>query len=191
MPLLAPEPRAFPDTLFSDPAGLADGGHWWVLYTRARMEKALARNLRARQIPFYLPLYEQAHTSGGRTRAAYLPLFAGYVFLYGDDSARLTALETNLLCATIPVPDQARLYDDLCRIERVLGGSTPVTAEVELPPGTAVEITAGAFQGLTGTVVRRGAQTRLVVEVEFLRRGVSIEVAEWTLRPLVAGAAPR
>jgi transcriptional antiterminator RfaH len=185
MPLLVAEPRAFPDTLFSDPGALAAReGRWWVLYTRARMEKALARKLRAQEIPFYLPLYENALTSGGRKRSSYLPLFTGYVFLYGDDSARLAALETNLLCTTIPVPDQARLYEDLCRVERVLGGTVPVTPEMELPPGSPVEITDGAFRGLSGKVVRRGAKTRLVVEVEFLRRGVSIEVEEWTLRPL-------
>jgi transcriptional antiterminator RfaH len=185
MPLLVAEPRAFPDTLFTDPEALAGrSGRWWVLYTRARMEKALARKLRAQEIPFYLPLYEHALTSGGRKRSSYLPLFSGYVFLFGDESDRVTALETNLLCTTIPVTNQERLYQDLCRVERVLGGTAPVTPETELPPGTPVAITSGAFQGLSGKVIRRGAQTRLVVEVEFLRRGVSIEVEEWTLRPL-------
>jgi transcriptional antiterminator RfaH len=185
MPLLVAEPRAFPDTLFSDPAVVADGGRrWWVLYTRARMEKALARKLRAQQIPFYLPLYEHTLTSGGRKRRSFLPLFTGYVFLFGDESDRVTALESNLLCSTIPVPDQTRLFEDLCRVERVLGGAVPVTPEMELPPGAPVEITAGAFQGLSGKVIKRGAHTRLLVEVEFLRRGVSIEVEEWTLRPL-------
>ena len=70
----------------------------------------------------------------------------------------------------------------------------PVAPEDELPPGSPVEITTGPFRGLTGKVVRRGGQTRLVVEVEFLRRGVSIEVEEWALRslvPLVAPAADR
>lgn len=185
MPLLEAEPRAYPDTMFSDPDALAErGGVWWVLYTRARMEKALARKLRALEIPFYLPQYEQTWKSSGRKRTSFLPLFPGYVFLFGDESARLTALETNLLCTTFRVPDQERLYADLCRVERVLGGESPVTPETELPAGTPVELTAGAFRGLSGKVVRRGDQTRLVVEVEFLRRGVSIEVEEWTLRPL-------
>lgn len=192
MPLLEAEPRAFPDTMFSAPESLAElGGCWWVLYTRSRMEKALARKLRAREIPFYLPQYEQTWKSAGRKRTSFLPLFPGYVFLFGDEYARLAALETNLLCTTFRVPDQQRLYDDLCRVERVLGGAVPVAPETELPVGAPVELTAGAFRGLTGKVVRRGDQTRLVVEVEFLRRGVSIEVEEWALRPLTAGPEPR
>jgi transcription antitermination factor NusG len=64
-----------------------------------------------------------------------------------------------------------------------------VTPETEVPTGALVEITAGSFQGLCGKVVRRGEQTRLVIEVEFLRRGVSVEVEEWALRVL-SPAAP-
>src|SRR5262249_53663733 len=152
------------------------GSQWWVLYTRARMEKSLARQLRAREIPFYLPLYRQTWKSRGRVRSSYLPLFTGYVFLYGGDDARVTALETNLLSSTLPVADQQRLFDDLSRVERLLGGAAPVTPEEGLCPGTAVEITGGPFQGLRGKAIRRGAETRFVVEVDFLRRGVSIEV---------------
>lgn len=190
MPLLEAEARTFPDTLFADPAFAPGGaGRWWVLYTRARMEKSLARQLRAREVPFYLPVYKQTWEASGRVRSSYLPLFPGYVFLYGEEDARVAALETNLLSATIPVVDQQRLYDDLARVERVLGGEVPVTPEEQLPPGSPVEITAGTFQGLCGTVVRRGGQTRLVIEVEFLRRGVSIEVEEWALR-LLDPAAP-
>src|SRR5262249_57408913 len=92
------------------------------------------------------------------------------------------------LCTVIAVPEQRRFCGDLCRVERVLGGSAPVTPETELPTGTLVEITAGSFKGLRGKVLRRGEQTRLVVEVEFLRRGVSIEVEEWALRVLPASA---
>jgi len=191
MPLLEAEPRAFPDTLFSDPAGIGStDGSWWVLYTRARMEKSLARQLRAHAIPFYLPLYQHTWKTGGRKRTSFLPLFPGYVFLHGDESARITALETNLLCSVLPVKDQQRLFNDLCRVECVLGGSAPVTPETDVPTGALVEVTAGSFRGLCGKVIRRGTETRLVVEVEFLRRGVSIEIEEWALRVLPTSASP-
>jgi transcriptional antiterminator RfaH len=187
MPLLEAEPCLYPDTLFADPTLTeASAGRWWVLYTRARMEKSLARQLRAKGVVFYLPLYRQTWKANGRTRSSYLPLFSGYVFLHGDESARVAALETNLLCATLPVADQQRLYGDLTRVERLLGGAVAVTPEDGLCPGTAVEVTAGAFKGLRGKVVRRGDRARFVVEVEFLRRGVSIEAEGWALRPLVA-----
>jgi transcriptional antiterminator RfaH len=185
MPLLDAEPNSFPDTLFSDPAFASPGeSRWWVLYTRARAEKSLARQLRARAVPFYLPLYHQTWKSRGRVRDSYLPLFPGYVFMHGDEGARIAALETNLLSSTLQVADQQRLYADLTRVERLLGGSVPVAPEDTIPPGTPVEIADGLFQGLNGIVIRRGDKTRFVVAVEFLRRGVSVEVEEWALRPL-------
>jgi transcriptional antiterminator RfaH len=186
MPLLEAEPCLYPDTLFADPthAGSEDG-RWWVLYTKARMEKSLARKLRGKGVSFYLPLYHQSWKANGRMRSSYLPLFPGYVFLFGDDSARVAALETNLLCSTLPVPDQRKLYDDLARVDRLLGGSVPVSPEDGMNPGTPVEVTAGTFQGLTGKIIRRGDRSRFVVEVDFLRRGVSIEADGWALRPLI------
>lgn len=185
MPLLEAEPRLFPDDLLLDPtAARASDARWWVLYTRARREKDVARKLRGKQVPHYLPQREFTRQTGGRVRSSYLPLFPGYVFLFGDESDRSAALETNLLCAAIPVPDQTRLLADLKRIEWVLGGPAEVTPEETVPSGTSVEVTDGAFRGLRGTVVRRGGQSRLVVEVEFLRCGVSVEVEEWALRIL-------
>ncbi|MFO0822162.1 MAG: hypothetical protein U0792_03415 [Gemmataceae bacterium] len=42
--------------------------------------------------------------------------------------------------------------------------------ERELSPGQPVVIESGPFKGIQGKVIRRGQQTRFVVEVEFLRQ---------------------
>jgi len=192
MPLLDAEPNRYPDTLFTNPPGDGDSdSRWWVLYTHARAEKSLARNLHARRISFYLPLHRETWVSNNRNRTSFLPLFPGYVFLHGNDDARVGALETNLLAATIPVCEQQRLYDDLLRVERILGGTVPVLPELEFTPGEPVVIESGPFKGVQGKVVRRGKQTRFVVEVEFLRQGVSVELEGWALRPIVPAAGGR
>ncbi len=191
MPLLAAEPTYFPETLFADPAYAAAGpARWWVLYTKARAEKTVARHLLGREVAFYLPQYKQTWRTGGRMRTSYLPLFTGYVFLHGDESGRVAALESNLLSAVLSVTDQERLYADLVRVERLLGGSVPVAPEVVLPVGVPVEITHGPFRGLRGTVVKRDGANHFVVTVEFLRRGVSIPVDGAALRPVEPTSRP-
>ena len=57
MPILAAEAQLHPADLFAAPpqARSADRA-WWVLHTRPRQEKSLARQLVASQVPFYLPL---------------------------------------------------------------------------------------------------------------------------------------
>jgi hypothetical protein len=47
-----------------------------------------------------------------------------------------------------------------------------------------VEFVCGSLAGLQGKVIRRGEQLRLVVEVELLQRGVSVEIDSHMVQPL-------
>jgi transcriptional antiterminator RfaH len=186
MPLLSAEPSFFPDTLFS-----ADGScpeavpDWLVVYTRARAEKALARKLLARRVGFFLPLHERRWPSpSGRMRCSYLPLFPGYVFVCGATEGRLQALETGLVSRCLSVVDQAGLHRDLARVYRLISSGAPLLPEERLEPGDLVEFVFGSLAGLQGKVIRRGKQLRLVVEVELLQRGVSVEIDSHMVKPL-------
>jgi hypothetical protein len=59
VPILGEEPSLFPETLLEGPVEADPGRRWRVLYTKARQEKSLARELRSFQIPFYLPLVKK------------------------------------------------------------------------------------------------------------------------------------
>src|SRR5438309_348634 len=107
MPLLPAEPFVCPDDLLSADRAPADpADRWWVLHTRPRAEKALARHLFGDRTPFFLPLYAQRRRAGDRVRESHLPLFPGYLFLFGGDDARLSALKSNQVATTLPVVDQ-------------------------------------------------------------------------------------
>jgi transcriptional antiterminator RfaH len=199
MPLLPPETFLFPADLLDRPAAeLNLPGHWWALHTRPRAEKVLARKFLSRGLAFYLPLHERRWRSRGRQLRSHLPLFPGYLFLHGDDAARLQALETNAIVNCLAVADQNRLHEDLTRIHRLVTSGEPLTPEAALVPGTRVEIVRGPFAGMEGTVLKQGRQLRFFVEVQFLQQGVSVEVEEWMIQPAegkasaaVAGAASR
>jgi hypothetical protein len=177
MPILAAEPSLFPDTLFSDVGDAEAVPDWLVIYTRARAEKALARRLLSRRVGFFLPLHERRWLSpAGRTRCSFLPLFPGYLFLHGATDARYHALETGLVSRCLSVADQRRLHRDLARVHRLICSGAPLLPEERLEPGSLVEFVFGSLAGLQGKVIRRGKQLRLVVEVELLQRGVSVEI---------------
>ena len=54
MPILPAEPDRYPADLFSgDPAGGECA--WWVLHTKPRQEKSLARHLQAAGVGYFLP----------------------------------------------------------------------------------------------------------------------------------------
>jgi transcriptional antiterminator RfaH len=181
MALLPAEPVLYPDDLLTAPAGDAP---WWVLHTRPRAEKALARKALAQGLSYFLPQYQRRWRNGGRQLCAHVPLFPGYLFLCGDGDARRRALETNLVANCLPVPGQERLRADLVRIYRLITCGATLSPEERLQPGSRVEIVGGPLAGLEGTVLSAGTRSRFYVEVTFLQRGVSAEVEGWMIRPV-------
>ena len=102
---------SFPFGLFEDDQyepGVSDR-QWWAIFTKSRHEKALARDLERFEIPFFLPLVMRENRIRNRTVEAYLPLFSGYVFMFGCDDERVRTLTTN-------------------RVSTVLSSSRPVAA---------------------------------------------------------------
>src|SRR5262245_11609723 len=98
MPLLPLEPFIYTEDMLSGPVPEDDGDQrWWVLHTRPRTEKALARRMLSQKHCFFLPLYKRTWRSRSRILNSYLPLFPGYLFLRGDGQTRQRALETNLV----------------------------------------------------------------------------------------------
>jgi transcription antitermination factor NusG len=184
MPLVASEPALFPEALFSDSDALAGRpGRWWAVYTKSRAEKTLARHLLTREVPYYLPLSRNSYRKNGRTFTSYLPLFPGYVFLHANETERVIALESNVVSRILPIPDQARLFADLRKVDRMLAAEAPVATTHEFLPGEPVRIVAGPFEGQSGTLVRHGNQSRLVVEVAFLQQAVWADVEDWMVEP--------
>ncbi len=187
MPILAAEPDRHPAHLFdADLLGgpAIDGRAWFVLHTRPRQEKSLARHLRAANISYFLPSIPRRCRTRGRVLTAHLPLFPGYLFLQADREERLTALASNRVAHVLAVHEQDRLWDDLRQIDRLLGAGLPVAAEARLAPGTPVEITTGPLAGLCGTVIRTGSGRRFVVRVDFIHQGASVLLEDCALLPL-------
>jgi len=189
MPLLPLEPFVFPDDLLQQPpAGAETPSPWWVLHTRPRAEKSLARKLLRHTTPFFLPLCKRQWRHRGRVLRSYVPLFPGYVFLRADSHTVFRTLETNLVARILPVPDQAQLHSDLSRVYCLIATDAPLTPEERLKPGALVEITSGSLAGLEGKVLRRGKQLKFIVEVQFLQSGVSVEIESWMIEPKSAPA---
>jgi transcriptional antiterminator RfaH len=182
MPILPAEPDIYPATLLDlDEAA----SPWWAMYTLARREKELMRRLRALEVPFYAPLVcQRTRSPSGRTRQSYLPLFPGYVFVCGDGSARQAALTTNCVSRSLEVPDSARLIHDLRQIKRMIASDVALTPESRIEVGRRVRVRSGSMLGLEGTVVRRRGKDWLLVIVEFLQQGVSVQLEDFQVEAI-------
>ena len=157
---------------------------WWAIYTKARQEKALARDLLRREVPFYLPLVPKDYLIRGKRARSYLPLFTGYVFVFGSDEERVESLKTNRISQIISVAEPTRLTRDLSNISRLIALDAPLTIERRLERGAPVRVRSGSMIGLEGEVLSRRGQNRLLVRVNFLQQGASIEIEDFQVEPI-------
>ena len=178
MPLLPAESFVYPPDILSDAAApLEESRVWWVLHTRPRREKALARRLVEHKVGFFLPVYKRSWRSPqNRVLHGHLPLFPGYAFLFGDRADRMKAMETRLVARCLAVDDQAKLCKELVQVYRLISSGAPLAPEERIKPGALVEIVRGPFAGLRGKVVRRGKRLKFIVAVDFLQRGASVHI---------------
>jgi len=191
MPILPRESDIFPTDLLGPGEGqegdwtVPTESPWWALYTMSRREKELMRRLRAMEVPFYGPVIPQRTKSpSGRVRQSHVPLFTGYVFLYGDDEVRRAALETGCVSRSLPVPDVESLVADLRRVRQLIESGAPLEREQRLEPGRRVVVREGSLEGMEGIVIKRHGRTRLLIAVEFLQQGASMLLEDLVVEPL-------
>jgi len=187
MPILPAEQNCFPESLLAaaTPPEMA-GRIWWVLHTRPRQEKSLARQLLASAVPFYLPLVSRRLRVRGRPLTSHMPLFTSYLFLLAARDDRLVALATSRVVRCLPVANQEGLWRDLRQVHLLLRSGVPVTPEERLAPGMLVEIRNGPLAGLKGTILQAASQRRFVVAVDFIQRGASVLLDDCSLVPVEA-----
>jgi transcription antitermination factor NusG len=176
MPILSAEPDSFPNDLFQSNAH--GEKRWWVMHTRPRQEKSLARQLYNNESSFFLPLLRKRSLTHGRAMESHLPLFGGYLFLLGDHRDLQFALGTRRIARPLEVRDQQRLWSDLRQIQQLIALGLPLRPEDQLTPGTAVEIQHGPLAGFRGVIVRSSSGNRFVVKVDFIQRGASVLLDE-------------
>jgi transcription antitermination factor NusG len=184
MPILSQEPSVFPETLLDNGILEDISRRWWVLYTKARQEKSLSRDLLTRQVPFYLPLVRKTSMRRGRRFSSYTPLFSGYIFIFGSEEERLLSLKTNRISRILDVDDPEQLVHDLRQLRQLIASNAPLTVESRLEPGNRVRVRQGPLAGLEGTVLVRRGETRLLIAVDFLQQGASVEIDDFLLEPL-------
>ena len=107
--------------------------------------------------------------------------FLGAVLVGGHvtDTVRSEIIDTQAFAQ-----DPQVLAHDLRQFRQLIATDAPLTIESRLVPGNRVRVRHGLFAGLEGTVLKRRGGTRLVVCVNFLQQGASVEVDDFMLEPI-------
>ena len=102
----------------------------------------------------------------------------------GSEEERVRSLTTNRVSRILTVVEPEQLHKDLQGISRLIASGAPFAVESRFSPGKSVRIRRGNLAGLEGTVLTRRGKTRLVVSVNFLQKGASIEIDDFMLEPI-------
>jgi len=160
--------------------------HWYAVYTNARHEKAVARQLEERNIETFLPLYRSWQRWKDRRKQVELALFPSYVFVRIVTSDRLRVLQVagvvhlvsfNGQLAALPDEDIAALRSGL--LNDVHAEPCPY-----LRIGRRVRVVAGPMAGTEGILARKKDRCRLVISIDVLMRSIVVEINVVDVEPV-------
>ena len=151
-------------------------GLWWVAHTKSRNEKALAHDLMAKNISYFLPMTWKVKKIRGRTIKSLLPLFGGYLFFCGEERQRVETLKTNRVANLIDVADQRRLVEELSQIEQAIAAGADLSPHDYIKVGQRCKVIGGALAGLQGIVAQTRNAMRLVLQIDMLGQAASVEI---------------
>lgn len=153
-----------------------DGQQWYVLHCKPRQEQVVADHLEALGVFAYFPKAEQVRFYGKRKVKTELPLFPGYVFLFGLKEHAYSVDRTRGLVQILEPPDPEQLAWELKNIRLALERKAPMTECNGLTVGTRVEVRSGPFKGMQGLVESNKRQDRVILQVAMLGRAMSVEI---------------
>jgi len=159
-------------------------GLWWVAHTKSRNEKALAQDLVAKNISYFLPMTWKVQCRSHRTLRSLLPLFSGYLFFCGREAERVEILRTNRVANVIEVKNQEKLLDELVQFERALRAGAPLMPYKYIKAGQRCRVVAGPLLGLEGIVIQVKNLARLVLQIDMLGQAASVEIDIDMIEPI-------
>ncbi len=151
-------------------------GQWWVAHTRSRNEKALAADLAAKQISYFLPMSWKIHHTRGRKLKSLMPVFTSYLFFCCDENQRVEALKTNRIANLIEVNNTSQFVNELAQIEQALRAGKPLQPHEYVKKGQKCRVKSGPLQGLQGIVIQTLNEVRLVLKIDMLGQAASVEI---------------
>jgi transcription antitermination factor NusG len=162
---------------------------WLVLYVRPRYEKKVHERCQQSGIVSYLPLREEFRKWSDRRKLVESPLFSGYLFLNVDEKKRVSALEFDGAMKYVQFGGRFAVVSDETIESIKIALLKPGMVELEndpFQPGASILVTHGPFTGLRGRLIERRGRVRVIVSIDAIEKGLSVEVSIADLRILDA-----
>lgn len=151
---------------------------WFAIWTRSRHEQVVREQLERKGVETFLPTITKWSRWKDRKKQIAWPLFPGYCFARFEAADRLPIIKCTGVVSIVGFDGEPAAIPE----SEIAGIRMLVESELAYDPcpliheGDMVEVTHGPLKGVIGRLVRKGAHARLVLSVELIGQGVSVEV---------------
>jgi transcription antitermination factor NusG len=158
---------------------------WFAVWTRSRHEDHVRLQLERKGMEVFLPTIARWSRWKDRKKKIDWPLFPGYCFVRIDPVKTLAVLTCKGAVRIVSSEGKPAAIPDL----EIEGIRTLVESELHYDPcplikvGTKVDVISGPLKGVSGLLVRKGTHARLVLSVNLIGQGVSVQVDAADVRP--------
>ena len=158
---------------------------WYAIWTRSRHEQVVREQLERKHVEAFLPTITRWSRWKDRKKKIDWPLFPGYCFARCDPADSLPILKCTGVVNIVSVEGKPAPIPE----HEIEGIRVLLESDLQYDPcplireGMMVEVTHGALKGVVGRLVRKGAHARLILSVDLIGQGVSVEVDAADVKP--------
>jgi hypothetical protein len=156
---------------------------WAVVWTKPRCERCVQEFFERADVPCFLPLSSRRKSFPSGVKVWTAPLFSSYVFFDQDAMERHRVFESRKAVEVLAPDDSAALSADLLRIAAALERDPSLRASRFSGVGRRVQVNRGPLKGLCGEFVRSGAESLLILRVDFLGKAAELAIDEACVDP--------
>ena len=158
---------------------------WYAIWTRSRHEQVVREQLERKRIDAFLPTITRWSRWKDRKKKVDWPLFPGYCFARFNPDETLAILKCTGVVNIVSFDGKPAAIPEheIDSIRRLVESDLQYDPCPLIREGMMVEVTHGALKGVVGRLLRKGAHARLVLSVELIGQGVSVEVDAADVKP--------
>ncbi len=166
------------DELYGDLEISSEDDQWYVIHTKPRCEKKIAKYALNERINYYLPQIDSIRKYKNREVKFTKPMFPSYFFAKCNLHDKRNLLYTGYIANFLKVINEKVLTDELKEIYTGKSKGAKYHIAKYVKKGTKVLIISGSLKGITGYVEDITEIQEIILNISLLRQAVSVKVSK-------------
>jgi transcription antitermination factor NusG len=152
--------------------------NWFVLQVVPRHEKAVSILLEQRNYGHFLPTCKIRRRWSDRIKVVEEPLFPGYVFCMSEGFSMELVRSTSGIVRVVTSRGKPCPVDEeeIKAIRRIAESGRDIERCPYLTTGLKVQVIGGPLSGITGVITQLKKRDRLVMSVDVIMQGISVDI---------------